>query len=166
MKEGTRSVLFGGHSVGHSIVVLVAWRRHYHRWPAWWEVACIFLHDIGHWGKDYLSDYEQKKQHAELGSRVAGWLFGEKGRALVAGHNAYVGEPRSALYFPDKYSWVIAPTWWITFNAWVEPPLRRPGCTCWESAVLFQGAMRDNMAGGFQEQGHDVYLRQIKQYTK
>ncbi len=160
MRQGTWSVLLGCHSLVHSLVVMIAWRRHHGRWPIWWQVVCILLHDIGHWGKDYLDDYEQKKRHGELGARVAGWLFGKKGRKLVAGHNPYAGEPSSDLYFPDKLSWVIAPTWWMMSNTWFEPKLIRKGSTRRESAMMFKDAMRENMAGGFAERGHDIYLRQ------
>ncbi len=111
LKQGTVSVLFGCHSLFHSAVVFVAWCKLYHRPPNLWQVVCILLHDIGHWGKDYLDDYEQKKRHGELGARVACSLFGSKGFNLVAGHNPYAGSPRSLLYNPDKYSWVIAPVW-------------------------------------------------------
>ena len=160
MKQGTASVLFGCHSFIHSLVVIVAWRKHHGSWPKFWQLVCILVHDIGHWGKDYLDDYEAKKRHAELGARVAGRLFGERGYALVAGHNAYEGQLQSALYFPDKYSWVIAPLWWMWTNTWFEPKLQRNGSTRWESAVMFKEAMRENMEGGFSEQGHDIYLRQ------
>ncbi len=160
MRQGTISVLFGCHSFIHTLVVIAAWWRHYRRPPSWWQVVCILIHDIGHWGKDYLDDYEAKKRHAELGARVARWLFGEKGYLLVAGHNAYEGQPQSALYFPDKYSWVIAPTWWMMSNTWFEPKLIRKGSTRRESAVMFKDAMRENMADGFSEWGHDIYLRQ------
>ncbi len=116
MKQGTASVLFGCHSFIHSIVVYVAWCKLYHSLPNFWETGCIILHDIGHWGKNYLDDYELKKRHGELGARVAGKLFGQKGYDLIVGHNPYNGSSRSKLYNPDKYSWVIAPIWWMTSN--------------------------------------------------
>lgn len=50
MKEGTKSVLFGAHSVVHSIMVIIAWKKLYFKWPSWKEIVCIFLHDIGYWG--------------------------------------------------------------------------------------------------------------------
>jgi len=164
MKQGTISVLFGCHSVFHSMVVIVAWRKLYGRFPAWWEGVCILLHDIGHWGKDYLDDYEVKKTHAHLGARVAGALFGKKGYDLVFGHNAYNGGERSKLYEPDKYSWVIAPVWWLMSNQIFEPKLIRRGCGRRESAIMFKSAMAENMRNGFKEQGHDIYLRQWGHY--
>ncbi len=160
MKQGTWSVLFGCHSLMHSLVVLVAWIKVYRSFPAFWELVCIFLHDIGHWGKNYLDDYELKKQHGELGAKIARVLFGQKGYDLIIGHNPYNGAPRSRLYMPDKYSWVIVPVWWLVTNQFSEPKLIRKGATRFESARMFKRAMKDNMASGFQEAGHAIYLKQ------
>lgn len=143
---------------------MVAWRKLYGRWPSWWETACIFLHDIGHWGKDYLDDYEAKKHHAELGARVCGFLFGRRGYDLAFGHNAYGDFARSMLYEPDKYSWVIAPEWWMVTNTWFEPKLVRKGSTRRQSAVMFKEAMRANMQTGWARRGHDIYLEQWGHY--
>ncbi len=160
MKQGTVSVLIGCHSLIHSVVVLIAWRKLYGKWPAPWQTACVFLHDIGHWGKDYLNDYEQKKKHGELGAKVAMRLFGQRGYDLVAGHNPYNGSAKSQLHDPDKFSWVIAPTWWMFTNTIFEPKLHRKGSTRWESAVMFKKAMKENMDTGFKELGHEIYLKQ------
>lgn len=162
MTQGTISVLFGCHSPMHSIIVVNAWRKLYGKYPEFWQIVCIFLHDIGHWGKNYLDNYEEKKQHAELGSKIAMKLFGQKGYDLTAGHNPYNGIKKSLLYSPDKYSWVIAPLWWMTFNAMVEKKLQRKGSSCRESAIMFKDAMTKNMYNGFAELGHDVYLKQWK----
>jgi len=164
MKQGTLSVLYGCHSSVHSLVVLVAWCKLYHHFPSLWQLVCIFIHDIGHWGKQYLDDYEEKKRHGELGAKVARFLFGQKGFDLVNGHNLYNGAPKSLLHDPDKYSWVIAPLWWMSFVICVEPKLLRKGCTRRESAVMFQEAMRENWKNGFQKLGHEIYLEQRKQY--
>lgn len=160
MKQGTVSVLFGCHSVIHSVIVLIAWVKLYQKLPSWWQLVCIFLHDIGHWGKQYLDDYEAKKKHGELGARVAGCLFGKKGYNLVAGHNPNSGAPKSKLYDPDKYSWSIAPICWMITNTWFEPKLIRKGYSRRESAVMFKGAMRESWANGLPKQGHDIYLEQ------
>lgn len=159
MKQGTVSVLFGCHSLVHSLLVVVAWWKLYHSLPNWWELICILIHDIGHWGKDYLDDYESKRKHGELGASLAKFLFGQKGYDLVAGHNAYSVTLRSRLHNPDKYSWVISPTWWVASNSLFEPKLRHRGLSRLESATAFKRAMKENMDGGFKELGHDVYLR-------
>ena len=160
MKQGNWSVLFGCHSLIHSLIVMIAWIKLYRRLPSWWQVICIFIHDIGHWGKDYLDDYEQKKRHGELGAKIASRLFGQKGYDLIAGHNPYNGSSKSLLHDPDKYSWVIAPIWWMVSNTWFEPKLQRKGSTRRESAVMFKEAMRENMNTGFRELGHEIYLKQ------
>jgi len=99
-------------------MVIISWKKIYGTLPSWWELVCILIHDIGHLGKDYLDNYEEKKKHAELGSSVAGKLFGMKGYDLVFGHNAYNGQDKSNLYYPDKYSWTIAPIWWMITNTY------------------------------------------------
>lgn len=166
IKQGTWSVLFGCHSIVHSLIVVIAWKKLYGRLPNGWQLGCILLHDIGHWGKDYLDNYEEKRQHAELGARIAGRLFGKKGYDFVSGHNAYVCEERSLLYTPDKYSWIIAPLWWMTTTIIFEPKLRRKGCTRRESAMMFREAMRQNMAKGWTKQGHDIYMQQWGHYAR
>jgi len=163
MKQGTVSVLFGCHSPMHSLIVIVAWKKLYRRWPSWWQLVCIFLHDIGHWGKDYLDNYDEKKKHGELGSKIAKRLFGKKGYDLVSGHNPYNSSTKSELHNPDKYSWIIAPIWWMITNTWFEPKLQRRGNTRRESALMFKKAVKDNMDSGFKELGHEIYLRQWKE---
>lgn len=160
MKQGTVSVLVGCHSPIHSVLVFIAWIKLYRSLPRPWELVCILIHDIGHWGKSYLDSYEEKQRHAELGAQVARVLFGQKGYDLVMGHNACNGQSRSKLFEPDKYSWVIAPGWWMVTNAWFEPKLIRKGSTRRQSAVMFKEAMRENMANGWDKRGHDIYLEQ------
>ncbi len=166
MKQGTWSVLLGCHSPIHSIIVFAAWHKLYRHYPNFWQTVCIFLHDIGHWGKNYLDDYELKKQHGELGAKVARFLFGQKGYDLVNGHNSYNSDKRSLLFEPDKYSWVIAPTWWLISNTLFEPKLIRKGNTRKESALMFKNAMKKNMDSGFIELGHEIYLKQWGHYSK
>jgi hypothetical protein len=163
MKQGTWSVLFGCHSAFHSTLVLISWVKIYRRFPKFWELSCIYLHDIGHWGKDYLNDYELKKHHHELGAKIAGKLFGKKGFDLVTGHIAYDSQQNSALFAPDKYSWLIAPIWWMLSNQIFEPKLIRKGSTRMESVVMFKKAMRENWDKGLPKQGHQIYLEQWNQ---
>ncbi len=160
MKQGNWSVLFGCHSFAHSIIVIIAWRKLHGKFPNWWQFICILIHDIGHWGKDYLDNYEEKKRHANLGAKVAKVLFGQRGFDLITGHNIYNGNEKSELYNPDKYANVIAPIWWLTFVTIVEPKLIRPNHTRKESAITFRTAMKKNMENGFQRRGHDIYLEQ------
>lgn len=154
------SVLFGCHSPMHSLVVLIAWVKLYHRLPKFWELICIAIHDLGHWGTQYLDNYEEKKKHWILGAQIGKGLFGQKGYDLIAGHCAYNGQAKSALYEPDKYSWIIAPPWWMWTNTLFEPKLIRPGKTRTQSVKDFKEAMRHNWDEGLVKQGHDIYLEQ------
>lgn len=160
LRQGTISVLFGCHSLVHCLMVIRAWHILCGRWPEGWELVCILLHDIGHWGKNYLDDYEEKKKHSNLGARIARRLYGQRGYDLVAGHNPHSGVPRSALFSPDKYSWVIAPTWWLVSNAIFEPKLKRAGHSRVESARMFKRAMAENLRQNWGKTGHDIYLEQ------
>jgi hypothetical protein len=165
LRQGTISVLAGCHSPIHSLVVLIAWRQLYHRYPNAWQLICIGIHDIGHWGKDYLDHEDEKAQHAVLGAKIAGKLFGVKGYDFIIGHNTYESDKRSLLYYPDKYSWVIAPIWWMVSNTFFEPKLIRPNCTRQDSAVMFKKAMVENSKNNFNERGHDIYLKQWRGQT-
>jgi hypothetical protein len=162
VKQGTVSVLVGCHSPVHSVIVWVAWCKIYHKPPNTWQTVCIFIHDIGHWGKDYLDNVDEKEHHGDLGAKVAGKLFGQKGFDLINGHNSYQGQERSQLFEPDKYSWVIAPVWWVASTCIFEPKLIRKGHTRKESAELFIKAMADNAKSGYRERGHDIYLKQVR----
>src|SRR3990172_13355264 len=98
MKQGTISVTVGCHSLVHSLLVWLSWVRLYRKLPSFRQGVCIAIHDIGHWGKDYLDDVEAKREHWILGARIAGKLFGDKYYAFCAGHDAYSGYARSELY--------------------------------------------------------------------
>jgi len=153
MTEGTRSVLIGCHSSIHSYYVFKAWRRLYGTYPKPWEIICILLHDIGHIGLQYLSDPKAKDNHWRLGARIASLLFGDKGYQLVAGHTEKSGVPQSLLKRADKYSWLIAPEWWLWANFWIEGFTGNP--IHWKEQVrkdIERGDWRDN---------HDAYLDMI-----
>lgn len=157
LKQGTVSILIGCHNVIHSLVVLAAWYKLYGRWPKLWQVVCIFLHDIGHIGLDYLDDYEQKKRHWELGARIGRALFGQKAFSFIAGHCTESGYPLSALYKADKYSWYIAPRWWLYWNCLAEPKMARE-LPINEAIVLFQDMVRKSIETGEFRETHSMYL--------
>lgn len=157
--QGTVSVLVGCHSPFHSILVCIAWKKIHGKFPRFWETLCIFLHDIGHIGKNYLDDYEQKKQHWKAGARIAGFLFGPKGYDLVAGHDIHGDRPESKMYRPDKYSWHISPRWWLWLNIFFERKLCRPGMTWMESVNLWKETVKENIESGKYESNHTLYLR-------
>jgi len=156
MRQGTVSVLVGCHSVIHSMLVIIAWKHLYGKFPSWWEFGCIFLHDLGHWGKDYLDDIEQKRQHWKLGADIAEKLFGEKGFNLVAGHDGYSGYPESKLLKPDKYSFLIAPRLWLLSNLFAEPKIRTNNFSRWEHLKRFQEEVRKSIESGQFRSSHDI----------
>jgi hypothetical protein len=116
MTSGTIGVLFAEHSIIHSILVILAWKRLYKRWPKFWEMCCIFLHDIGLFGMSFLETHSNKG-HELLGAKIAGILFGKKGYDLVYHHRA-TNPPCSLLEAPDDYSWCLAPIWWLKLT-WI-----------------------------------------------
>lgn len=126
MTEGTKSWLFGCHSIMHSILIVKAWWVLYKDLPNLWQLICILFHDIGYCGKNYLTE-KSNSNHAELGARLGKLLFGEKARLFLLGHSrsaaAKYGIELSKLEAPDDYSWIIAPAWWLKFNTIVEPQL-------------------------------------------
>ena len=161
--QGTISFLIGIHSPVHSILVLLSWRKLYGSWPKFWELICIFLHDIGHLGlKDYLLDSKVKAKHWVLGARIAGRLFGSKGYDLVAGHCEYSGVPRSPLYKADKYSWYICPAWLHLAFTFVEPDVFR-GFTRMESVRDFQNRVKTSIESGEYTSSHGLYLARLKE---
>lgn len=128
MREGTKSVLFGCHNpILHGIFVLMAWRLEYKSWPKWWELIGIFLHDIGVWGRQYLSDDKAKIGHWRLGaswtSVIVAYLHGPSKDAylFVAGHcPKESGAIKSKLWKPDKRVWIVAPMCLLWWNYWIE----------------------------------------------
>ena len=157
MKQGTVSVLVGCHSPIHSLLTIRAWHALYGHWPAPWEATCAFLHDIGHWGKNYLDDPEEKRRHWQAGAWTARRLFGQRGQYLVAGHDRDSGYTESPLYWADKLSWWYAPTWWLLSNTMVEPRLRM-GYGRREAVRRFREQVRNNIISGEYRPTHDFYL--------
>lgn len=160
MKQGTVSILVGCHSPLHSLWVLIAWVKHHHRLPRPWELMCILLHDIGHWGKDYLDDIAAKRLHYQLGAKLAGRLFGPKGFDLVAGHDPHSGYPASALLKPDKASFLVAPRWWLYTNLFFEPKIRGVKMSRREHIDRFLKLVRENVESGHYGSNHDIFMAQ------
>lgn len=162
ISQGTISVFFGCHSiVMHSLLVIMAWKRLYGRYPQSWQVVCIILHDIGHLGLNYLDDYEAKKTHWRLGARIATLLFGQQGFDFVAGHCEYSGVSLSALHKADKYSWSLAPSWWLYTNTLTEPKLRM-GYSRRDAVLHFQAQVRQNIESGAFRSTHTLFLERCQ----
>lgn len=162
MKQGTKSVLFGCHSIIHSFLVIRSWKILYGKLE-WWEFICILLHDIGHWGKDYLTDYEAKKEHWKLGAEIADRLFGATAYWLCAGHCEYSLYliKSSPLYKADKYSWYIAPTWWLYSNCIAEPELRC-GMTIKNQVKWFKSQVKESIESGEYKSTHEMYRERLR----
>lgn len=159
LSQGTVSFLFGCHSLGHSLLVLRAWRQLYGCWPQRWQIVCIFLHDIGHLGRDYLDDPQEKEKHWKLGAEIAECLYGQRGWDLLAGHSGSSGAPKSLLYKADKLSWTLAPTWWLWWNNVVEPKLMLNCRSNAEAIRTFRAAVRRNVESGDFASTHSLYLQ-------
>lgn len=114
LSEGTKSVLIGSHSIVHSFFVLVAWHKLYKKWPKFWQVVCIFIHDIGYIGMNHISD-KSNKGHSLLGAQIGKRLFGQEAFDFIAGHSRKdsheLNLPLSELEAPDDYYWIITPMW-------------------------------------------------------
>lgn len=140
------------------MLVGLAWKRLYGSWPRLWEWVSIGLHDIGHWGRNYLDDYEEKRLHWELGARIAGRLFGETGYLLVAGHSEHSGAPESPMFRADKYSWHLAPTWWHWLNTVTEPKLMQGFESRTDKVRHFQARVAESIRSGEWRETHGFYL--------
>jgi len=70
-----------------------------------------------------LTDKTAKDGHWMLGAWIAWKFFGQKGWNFCAGHtpeSKWCSCERSTLWYADKYSWVVAPIWWLWHNYKVE----------------------------------------------
>ena len=159
--QGTVSWFIGCHSIVHSLLILRSWRILYGSWPKLWQIVCIFLHDIGHLGLDYLDDYEQKKLHFILGASIGYGLFGMKAWDFLAGHCSHSGYPLSPLYKADKYSWYIAPKWWLHWNNLVEPKLMINCRSSKEAVDSFRALVKKSIESGEYVSTHQMYLDRV-----
>lgn len=162
ISQGTISILFGCHSIVHSILVLISWIKLYKKFPKFWQLICIFLHDIGHTRLNYLDDYEQKKKHWILGSNIAMKLFGKKGYDFVAGHDTHSNVKRSLLYKPDKYSWYIAPKWWLYLTVIFEPKLLGNKDRIIDAVNDFKKRVVINIETNTYQSTHEIYIERCK----
>jgi hypothetical protein len=155
--EGTKSYLLGVHHfLVHPLCVLIAWRQHFHSWPEPWQVVCIFIHDIGIIGLNYLSG--NKEGHWRRGAHLAEILFGPKGYYFCAGHTSEFfvefTNLRSDLFWADKKSWLVVPDWFAHFSHWIEKLPTTP--QEWKAIVS------ENMGKENPEDSHKLYLRYIQ----
>lgn len=126
MKIGTKSVLFGVHQfLWHPITVGIAWKRLYGVWPTRKEWFCIFVHDLGYWGKVNI-DGPEGKQHPELGADLAGRFldrdcYHRTYHDLTLYHSREYAklhdEEPSLLCWADKYCVTVEPRWFYLLRA-------------------------------------------------
>ena len=167
MKEGTLSVLVGCHNpLFHGIWVLMAWRLEYKSWPTLWELVGIFLHDIGIWGRDYLSDDKAKIGHWENGAlwtdRIVTKLssshsLGFEAGMLCNGHcPGESGLPESKLARADKRSHLIAPLWWEWSIYWIEWHRRGIKAT---PPPVWKKLVAENLKKELPLDSHELYIK-------
>lgn len=157
MKQGTISIFFGCHSPIHSIFVLISWIKLYKSFPKFWQLVCIFLHDVGHFGKNYLDNVDEKRDHWRGGAMIAERLFNTKGFLFIAGHCGNSGYGKSKLYKADKYSWYIAPVIVLLSNQIFEPKLKM-GYTALGAVRAFKARVKESIESGEYRSTHDFYL--------
>lgn len=126
---GTRSLLFGVHAFWwHPIVVGLAWKKIYRRWPNWLEWVCIFCHDLGYWGKPNM-DGPEGRSHPEAGAKIAlnicallarkhKFTTGLKAQWMCKGHSIHFAHGNvSKLYAADKCAVLFDPQWFYLLRA-------------------------------------------------
>ena len=161
MTEGTISYLFGCHQFFfHPLWVLFAWRLEYKSWPKLWQIICIFLHDVGICGRQYISDDEAKPGHWILGAVLAKQLFTRIGRCdlaekawfFIGGHCPSEScLNKSKLFLPDKRSYLVEPMWMKWVNYYIEDfEISNP--------VDWTERVRENLKRELPLGGHELYL--------
>jgi hypothetical protein len=127
MKIGTKSLLFGVHAFWwHPIVVGLAWRKLYRRWPNREQLIAVCLHDWGYWGCLNI-DGQEGRLHPERGARIGCWVAQKIGaywptvQSLILGHSREYAKRHgvcvSVLCWPDKYSVRYEPRWFYLLRS-------------------------------------------------
>jgi len=119
MKMGTKSILFGVHAFWfHPIAVLLAWIELYGM-PNWKEAICIFVHDLGYFGKPNM-DGAEGEMHPVLGAHIAGCYLDGGRRDLYYNLCLYHSRTCAKKYgvSPSKLCWadklcIKYDPWWF-----------------------------------------------------
>jgi len=166
MTEGTKSYLIGCHQfLIHPLWVLIAWRLVNKGWPRWWELICIFLHDIGICGRNYLSDDNAKNGHWKRGAKWSLLIIdyldhipysvrGLQAYRLCAGHTMESDFPSSRLLRADKMARVVMPTWMMWLEYWFE--IKKTGGL---SPPKWKKELRGKLALNEPFHAHELYQR-------
>ncbi len=143
MKQGTKSILFGCHQfIWHPLFVIIGWTLYHNRFPKFWELICIIVHDWGIWGINYLDDPKNKLDHPRFGANIAEKYLGKKAWQLIGGHslefinsfNKFLASTSplacedktlpwlkiSDLFYADKYSWLLIPNFILSWQYYIE----------------------------------------------
>ena len=123
MRVGTKSVIFGVHSIlAHPFFVAWAWWRLYgFPWDGKLWLAFL-LHDAGYFRKADMEG-DQGQRHVVLGGRIMGWLFGQQWRDFVLCHSRHwarrAGKRYSKPCVADKLAFVLTPSWlYVPMAGW------------------------------------------------
>ncbi|HEV2416470.1 MAG TPA: hypothetical protein VGX94_01565 [Terriglobia bacterium] len=115
MRVGTKSILFGAHSLMvHPFALFEAWRRLYHfPWdPRLWVVFAV--HDLGYFSRSSM-DGAGSEAHVELGGKIMEMLFGRCWGDFCRRHSREWcrrhGKRYSRLCVADKLAFVLTPAW-------------------------------------------------------
>ncbi len=168
MKVGTKSVVFGVHTIlVHPFFVAWGWGR---LWGFPWDPrlwVAFFLHDIGYLRKPNMESFEGQ-QHVVLGGRIMGLLFGPEWRDFVLCHSRHwaesTGKPYSKLCLADKLAFVLTP-------AWVYLPMARASGELREYMRVSSERQLGGRVSNFELsllKSHDpqVWLEGLKLYTR
>ena len=168
MRVGTRSVIFGVHSILiHPFFVAWAWWKLYgFPWdPRLW--VAFFVHDLGYIKKPNVEGREGQ-EHVVLGGRIMGWLFGPEWQDFVVCHSRHwakrMGKRFSKLCVADKLAFVITP-------AWLYLPMARLSGELHEymrvsSERQLGSSVRDFEMGLLKSRDPRVWLEGLKLYTR
>jgi hypothetical protein len=129
MTVGTRSILFGVHSVAvHPFFVAKAWRALYGPPQDIRLLISFLLHDIGYFGCRNMEGSEGQA-HVELGARIMARLFGREWGNFCRRHSRYYAREHgleiSRLCVADKLAFVMTPDW-------LYLPMARASGELWE----------------------------------
>src|ERR1700758_4296148 len=128
MRVGTKSVLFGVHSVlVHPWLVAAAWWKLFgFPWDArlW---LCFAAHDLGYWGCPNVEGCEGE-DHVLLGGRILRVVGGASWETFCLCHSRNwakkTGLPISRLCVADKLAFVLTPPWLYLLLARASGELR------------------------------------------
>jgi hypothetical protein len=141
----------------------IAWRKLYGAWPKPWELACIFLHDVGHIGTNFWDNPEEKLDHWRLGAEIADFLFGVEGYLLCAGHEPCSGCKQSKLYLADRHARLWAPTLLLLWDRFADHELRRAQPGWFLGIRRFREHLQESINRGEFISNHEIYLKMLEE---